>query len=81
MRPAATAAVRPSFTLDLLEWTPWLERATETDLTPEQRERVDEYVGNAPNSAYIAVLANDFAALQTRAAVHKHVYTSTDYPA
>ena len=74
----ATATVRETFTFDPLEWTPWLERATETDLTPAQRERVEAYLANVPNPDYIDVLANDFPALVARAAVHKHVYTSTD---
>jgi uncharacterized peroxidase-related enzyme len=73
-----TATVRKTFTLELLEWTPWLERATETDLPPELREEVEAYVANASNSDYIGVLANDFRALTTRALVHRHVYTSTD---
>jgi uncharacterized peroxidase-related enzyme len=70
--------VRETFTLDLLTWTPWLERADETDLTPEQRERVETVVSKAPNSDYIAVLANDFPALQARAKVHHHNFTSSD---
>ncbi|MEA2585949.1 MAG: hypothetical protein QOF33_4034 [Thermomicrobiales bacterium] len=73
-----TDSVRKTFTLDFLEWTPWLERATDTDLTPEQRERVEAVVGSTPNSDYINVLANDFPALQARAVVHRHVYTSSD---
>jgi uncharacterized peroxidase-related enzyme len=73
-----TDAVRETFTLDFLEWTPWLERAIDTNLSPEDRERVDNAIGNAPNSDYIAVLANDFDAWQARALVHKHVYTSEE---
>jgi uncharacterized peroxidase-related enzyme len=70
--------VRETFTLDFLEWTPWLERAVDTDLTPEDRERVLSAIGDAPNSAYINVLANDFEAWQARALVHRHVYTSEE---
>jgi uncharacterized peroxidase-related enzyme len=73
-----TNAVRETFTLDLLEWTPWLERATDTELAPEQREKVEAYVGANANSDYIGVLANDFEALLARAVVHRHVYTSTE---
>jgi uncharacterized peroxidase-related enzyme len=74
----ASPTVRETFTIDLLEWSPWLERATETDLSPEQRARVEAYLANVPNSDYINVLANDFPALVARAAVHRHVYTSID---
>ncbi len=67
---------RPTeFTLDLLTWTPWLDRATDTDLDPELRTRVQAAVGTSPNSDYINVLANDLEALQTRALVHRHVFT------
>ncbi len=67
-----------AFTLDFLEWSPWLERAIDTDLSPEQRDQVESAIGNAPNSDYIAVLANDFEAWQARALVHRHVYTSEE---
>jgi len=73
-----SAKTRDTFTLDFLEWTPWLERAVETDISPEQRERVASAIGNAPHSDYIAVLANDFEVWQARALVHRHVYTSED---
>jgi uncharacterized peroxidase-related enzyme len=70
--------LRHTWTLDFLGWAPWLDRATETDLTPEQRERVEKYLETVPNSDYINVLANDYPALLARAVVHRHVYSSTD---
>ena len=70
--------LRETFTLDFLQWTPWLERAVETDISPEAKERVTSAIGDAPNSDYIAVLANDFEAWQARALVHRHVYTSEE---
>jgi uncharacterized peroxidase-related enzyme len=73
-----TDATRATFTIDLLEWAPWLERATETDLAAGQRVEVEAYVAAQQNSDYIDVLANDYAALRARALVHRHVYTSTD---
>jgi uncharacterized peroxidase-related enzyme len=75
---SATKEVRDVFTLDYLEWTPWLEKATETELDGEQKQRVEEYVGKAQNSPYIAVLANDFPALVARASVHHHNFTNSD---
>lgn len=75
-----SGATRETFTLDLLEWSPWLERAETTEIAPEQRARVEAAIGGAPNSDYLAVLANDFEAWQARALVHRHVYTS-DEPA
>lgn len=73
-----SARTRETFTLDFLEWTPWLERAGDTDISPGERERVTSAIGDAPNSDYIAVLANDFEAWQARALVHRHVYTSEE---
>ena len=73
-----SAKTRDTFTLDFLEWTPWLERAVETGISPEQHARVTSAIGDAPNSDYIAVLANDFGAWKARALVHRHVYTSED---
>ncbi len=73
-----TTGTRDTFTLDFLEWTPWLERAVDTDIDAEQRDRVTTAIGNASNADYIAVLANDFEAWQARALVHRHVYTSEE---
>ncbi len=74
----ATDAIRDTWTLDFLGWKPWVDRATDTDLTPERRADVEAIVASSPAGDYINVLANDFAALQARAKVHRHVYTSTD---
>jgi uncharacterized peroxidase-related enzyme len=73
-----TNTVRETWTLDFLGWKPWVDRATDTDLSPELRPQVEEAVGRGPNSDYTNVLANDLDALRARAKVHRHVYTSTD---
>lgn len=70
-----SAQIRDEFTLDLLQWGPWLERAVETDISDEQKTRINQTIGNAQNSDYIAVLANDYEAWQARASVHHHVFT------
>jgi uncharacterized peroxidase-related enzyme len=73
------SAISPTtFTLDLLTWSPWLERATDTDLPEERQAAIRGAIGAAPNSDYINVLANDLEALKTRALVHRHVYASSD---
>jgi uncharacterized peroxidase-related enzyme len=71
-------SVRTTWTLDFLDWKPWIDRATDTDLTREQREKVEAAVGAMANSDYINVLANDYEAWRTRNIVHHHVYTTTD---
>lgn len=73
-----TDTVRETFTLDLLGWSPWLDRATDTDLTPEQRDAVVAFIGNAPNTDYINVLSNDLESVKARALVHRHVYTDDE---
>jgi len=73
-----TATTRETFTLELLEWSPWMERATDTALPPGRRAEVEEFIGRGSVSDYINVLANDFEALQARALVHRHVYSSED---
>lgn len=73
-----TSTIHDTFTLDFLGWSPWLARATDTDLTPEQREAVLAFIGDAPNTDYINVLSNDLEAVKTRALVHRHVYTDDE---
>lgn len=72
--------LRETFTLDFLEWTPWMERATDTDLAPEKLDEIRAFIGGSTSAAtdYVNVLANDFAALKARALVHRHVYSSSD---
>jgi uncharacterized peroxidase-related enzyme len=67
-----------TWTLDVLGWSPWVPRATDTDLSPERRTAVESVVEAANNFAYTDVLANDLATLQARALVHRHVYTSEE---
>lgn len=71
---------RDVFTLDLLEWSPWLERAIDTEISEERKAEIRGFVGDGPNSIYSAVLANDFEALRARALVHRHVYAPRDAP-
>jgi uncharacterized peroxidase-related enzyme len=75
---STTADVRKTWTLDLLTWSPWVDRATDTDLPAELKAKVEEAVKAANNFDYTNVLANDLDALQTRALVHRHVYTSEE---
>lgn len=67
-------AIRETFTLNILEWQPWLERVLDTDISDDTRSKIVDAIGTAPNSDYIQVLANDFDAWRTRNTVHRHVY-------
>lgn len=70
--------IREEFTLDLIQWGPWLEKAVDTDISDDQKARVAAKIGSTPNSDYIAVLANDYEAWQARASVHHHVFTDDE---
>jgi uncharacterized peroxidase-related enzyme len=72
------SSIHDTFTLDFLGWKPWLDRATDTELSPDQLERVRTFIGDGPNTDYINVLSNDLEAVQARALVHRHVYTADD---
>jgi uncharacterized peroxidase-related enzyme len=73
-----TKPVRENFTLDLLGWSPWIERATETDISPELKAEIAAFVPPGPSADYGLVLSNDFAAYKTRAKVHRHIFTSNE---
>jgi uncharacterized peroxidase-related enzyme len=72
------SSIHDTFTLDFLGWKPWLDRATDTELSPDQLERVRTFIGDGPNTDYINVLSNDLEAVQARALVHRHVYTADE---
>lgn len=68
----------PQFTLDFLDWIPWVPRAIDTDLPPERKAEIETFVEGKNASDYLLVLANDFDTLQARAFVHRHVYATDD---
>lgn len=68
----------PQFTLDFLDWIPWVPKATDTALAPERAAEIQEFVAGKNASDYLLVLANDFDSLQARALVHRHVYADDD---
>jgi uncharacterized peroxidase-related enzyme len=67
-----------TFTLDYLGWTPWVPRATDTDLAPDLRERAEAAIASRQNSDYIAVLTNDYPAWKARDAVHHHTFAGDE---
>ena len=68
----------PQFTLDFLDWIPWVPRAIDTDLSPNRKAEIEEFVDGKNASDYLLVLANDFDSLQARAFVHRHVYATEE---
>lgn len=68
----------PMFTLEFLDWLPWLPRATDSELPAERREEIEAFVAGKNAADYLLVLANDFPSLEARALVHRHVYADDD---
>jgi uncharacterized peroxidase-related enzyme len=68
----------PQFTLDFLDWRPWVPRAIDTDISPERSAEIQQFVDGKNASDYLLVLANDFDSLQARAFVHRHVYATEE---
>lgn len=74
----ATKDVRDTFTLDYLDWAPWVDLAVDTDISDEEKSRIEAYLKTTYNGPYLGVLANDFPALVARASVHHHNFTNDD---
>jgi len=68
----------PTFTLDFLDWIPWVPRAIDSDISQERKAEIEQFVEGKNASDYLLVLANDFDSLQARAFVHRHVYASDE---
>jgi uncharacterized peroxidase-related enzyme len=68
----------PRFTLDFLDWIPWVPRSIDTDVSPERKAEIEQFVEGKNASDYLLVLANDFGSLQARAFVHRHVYATEE---
>ena len=68
----------PQFTLDFLDWIPWMPRAIDTDISPERAAEIEAFVEGKNASDYLLVLANDFDTLKARAFVHRHVYATEE---
>lgn len=68
----------PQFTLDFLDWIPWVPRSIDTDISEADKQTIETFVAGKNASDYLLVLANDFDTLQTRALVHRHVYADDD---
>jgi uncharacterized peroxidase-related enzyme len=73
-----TTPSRETWTLDVLGWSPWIERAIDTDIDDSLKAEIVEFVGKGAISDYGLVLSNDFPAYRARAKVHRHVYTSNE---
>ena len=55
-----------TFTMETLDWQPWIETVADLGLSESELEAVYEQAPNARNSLYFATLAHDLAALVQR---------------
>lgn len=58
--------IERKFTLDALDWAPWLPPVQEADATPEQDEVIKKTTPAGWGSAYFSLLAHDIDALRAR---------------
>jgi uncharacterized peroxidase-related enzyme len=61
-----SATDRPPFTMEPVQWQPWIETVDDVGGTPEQIALVDAVSPTPEGRAYYAVLAHDIPALQER---------------
>ncbi len=65
-----------TWTLDFLDWVPWVETVDETGITPEQRADIDEKLGKRKGSTYYETLANDIESVRARTALFSDIFES-----
>src|SRR5690349_12328137 len=58
--------MREGFTLDAVDWDPWLETVDAATASPEQVVALQENTRDGKVSSYYALLAHDAAALRQR---------------
>lgn len=73
-----TAPARhPAFTIDTLDWTPWLPPVDPAAATPEQRRALSGLPTKLRTNAYSLVLAHDAEALAERVPLFGCVYCAS----
>jgi uncharacterized peroxidase-related enzyme len=60
---------KPTWTVDQLDWKPWVETVYEAGLSPEAIAHIEETAPNVKGSPYFATLAHDLPALKERTAL------------
>jgi uncharacterized peroxidase-related enzyme len=65
-----------TWTIDFLDWEPWVETLDEAGVTPELREAADRVLQKRVGSPYYEVLANDLESVRTRTALFSDIFES-----
>jgi len=60
---------KPTWTVEQLDWMPWVETVYEAGLTEDELARIEETAPNVKGSTYFATLAHDLPALRERTAL------------
>ena len=64
------------WTLDFLDWVPWVETVDEAGVTPDQRIAIDSTLGSRAGSTYYETLANDLETVRTRTILFSDIFES-----
>ncbi len=62
------------WTIDFLDWNPWVETVDETGISSAQRAKVDETLGSRAGSIYYETLANDLDSVRTRTVLFSDIF-------
>ncbi len=62
-----------AFTLDVLDWRPWVETVDDVGIAPEQEALLEEVVPTTTGRPYYAALAHDVPALRERTKLFKAI--------
>lgn len=65
-----------SWTLDFLDWAPWIDTIDEAGITPEERAHVDSVLAHRKGSAYYETLAHDLESVRTRTVLFSDIFES-----
>ncbi len=65
-----------TWTIDFLDWKPWVETVEEAGVSPEQRARIDAVLGKRAGSTYYETLANDLDSVRTRTVLFGDIFES-----
>jgi len=65
-----------TWTLDFLDWSPWVSTVDETGISPQRREEIDAVLAHRSGSPYYEALANDLESVRTRTVLFSDIFES-----
>ena len=69
---------RINWTLDFLDWAPWVETVDETNVSVEERAEIDTVLAQRAGSTYYETLANDLETVRTRTILFSDIFENKD---